>query len=64
MELEMDHYAGGALQVLLLALTVLGLVLNVLFLVLMYRKAMGYPGLFEKASNVSGEMGVSGATVA
>jgi hypothetical protein len=43
----MGHYAEIDLQILLLALTVLGLVLNVLSLVLMvvvflmYRKAMG-----------------------
>jgi hypothetical protein len=54
MKLEMGHYVGVTLQILLLALTVLGLVLNVLFLVLMvvvslmYRRAMGYHGFVRK----------------
>lgn len=56
MELEIGYYVGRALQVLLLALTILGLIRNFFFLILMvvvfsmYREAMGYPVLFENAS--------------
>jgi hypothetical protein len=63
----MGHYAEIDLQILLLALTVLGLVLNVLSLVLMvavflmYRKAMGYSDLFENASKLSEEGSQRGA---
>lgn len=67
MGFEMCHYAGEALQVLLLALTVLGLILNILFLLLvvvlflMYRKAMGCLGLFESVTKAYGEGEVSRA---
>jgi hypothetical protein len=70
MEFDTSLYLRTTIQILLLGLTILGVALNILFLVLLvvfslkYRQAMGYPGLLEKAVNLDREREVSGVTVA